>query len=746
MSLSLLAAGAASAQVSVPWPSERPPAPLAPREVQFPPYELKTLANGMQVIAVAHHEQPIVSLRLLVKTGAVNDPEGKTGVSSLASVLLDQGTTTRSAQDIANQIDFIGGALGTGSGSDLTFVNALVMKDSFDFGLELLNDVVRNPAFADEELDRQKQQIISSLQVNEQDPDYIAATVFDRLVWGFHPYGVPASGTAETLAAITRADLQAYHRAYFVPNNMILAVVGDIQPAEAFAAVEKVFGGWARAEVPAIRAAEPPPPTRRIVIIDRPDAVQTEIRVGQLAIPRRHPDYMAWDLAVKVLGGEGGNRLHQVLRSARGLTYGASADTEARKYGGSFVAETDTRTETTAEALRLMVDEFSRLQRERVRQIELSGAQDYLSGSFPLTIETPNEIATQILNVLFYELPVGEIGTFRERVTAVTPDDIQRVAREYIRPDRLSIVLVGNARFFVQQLSQMGFSGMEIIPVNELDLTSPTLRGETRRAGLPPEGGSYVAAGGVNVAVASVASGFSRKVAFAPQAATAAARLTDPALELINRVIRVKGGLGPLKNVRSVVADAQTTLRLEQPLVSTTRTYVVYPGKFRVDATVNGAEVVQVFNAGAAWVRDPGGVHDAPTAMRDDFAAAVERDIIPLLIAAAEGRVTARLLPDEGRGDAALKVLELRGPQLPPTRLYINQQMLVARQAYSTPGPDGTPVQVEELFSDYRPVEGIRVPFEASVRRDGRPLLDRTLTRMVINGPVDDTLFARPQQ
>ena len=732
-----LVAAPATAQVSVPWPSERPPAPLAPREVQFPPYEMKTLANGLQVIAVAHHEQPIVSLRLLVRAGAANDPDGKSGVASLAAILLDQGTTSRSAQEIANQIDFIGGALGTGSGSDLTFVNALVMNDAFDFGLELLHDVARNPAFADEEIDRQKQQIISSLQVNEQDPDYIAATVFDRLVWGFHPYGVPSSGTPGSLAAITRADLQAYHRAHFVPNNMILAVVGDVQPAAAFAAVEKVFGSWAGGEVPAIRAADPPPPTRRIVIVDRPDAVQTEIRVGQLAIPRKHPDYMAWDLAVKVLGGEGANRLHQVLRSARGLTYGASADTEARKHGGSFVAETDTRTETTAEALRLMVDEFSRLQRERVRQIELSGAQDYLSGSFPLTIETPNEIATQILNVLFYELPVSEIGSFRERVQAVTPDDIQRVAREYIRPDRLSIVLVGNARLFVQQLAQMGFSNMEIISVDQLDLTSPTLRRETRRAGLPPEGGSHVDI---------VASGFSRKAAYLPaQAATAAARQDDPARELIARLVRVKGGLGPLKNVRSVVADAQTTLRLDQPLVSTTRTYVVYPDRFRVDAKVNGADVVQVFNAGTAWVRDPGGVHEAPTAMRNDFAAAVTRDIIPLLIGAAEGRVTARLLPDEGRGEAALKVVELRGPELQPTRLYINQQMLVARQTYSAPGPDGAPVQVEEIFSDYRPVEGIRIPFEASVRRNGQPLLDRTLTRVVINGAVDPQLFTRPQ-
>ena len=178
---------------------------------------------------------------------------------------------------------------------------------------------------------------------------------------------------------------------------------------------------------------EPPPPTRRIVVVDKPDAVQTEIRVGMLAIPRKHPDYLAWDLAVKILGGEGANRLHNVLRSERGLTYGASADTEARKQAGDFVAETDTHTETTGEVLRLMVDEFSRLQRERPFERELSGAQAYLAGSFPLTIETPNDIATEVLNVLFYDLPVEEIGTFPQRVQAVTPDDILRVARQ-VRP------------------------------------------------------------------------------------------------------------------------------------------------------------------------------------------------------------------------------------------------------------------------------------------------------------------------
>ena len=727
----VLSANLAHAQIPN-WPSERPPRPLAAREVKFPPYEIRTLPNGMQVIVVLHHEQPAVSMRLLVRAGSVQDLPGKAGVANLSASLLDQGTTTKSAQQIADQIDFIGGALGTGSGSDLSFVNVIVMKDSFGVGMDLLADVARNPAYAQEEIDRQKQQVISNLRVNQGDPDYIASVLFDRLVYGFHPYGLPNSGTPETLAAITRADLQAYHRRNFVPNNMILAIVGDITSDEAFAAAGRVFGGWPRGAIEPLKIVEPPPPTRRIVIVDKPDAVQTEIRVGQLAIPRKHQDYLAWDLAVKILGGEGANRLHRVLRSERGLTYGAAADTEARKQAGDFVAETDTRTETTGEALRLMVDEISKLQRDRVFERELSDAQAYLAGSFPLTIETPNEIATQVLNVVFYELPVEEIGTFRERVQRVTPDDILRVARFYVRPDRLSIVLVGNAAEFVPQLKRVGFADFEVIPINELDLMSATLRAAKPRA-------SFEAAPGYDLARTLV------QAAYAPQAAQAAQ--SDPkAVDLLKKVIGAKGGLDALRRVKTVVADADTTFTMEQgTLISKTKTYVVYPDKFRVDANVAGAQVVQVYNAGNAWVRDPGGVREVPPEMRDEFGASVRRDTIPLLIAAAEGKLGLRLLPDEGAEGRVFKVLELSGPQMPAVRMYIDMQSLIARQSFSTTGPDGKPLQAEEVFSDYRRVEGVQVPFRADVRRGSQVILSRTLTNVSLNTPVDDTLFVRPQ-
>ena len=734
----VLCASVASAQVRD-WPSERAPRPLAARDVKFPPYEMRTLRNGLQVIAVLHHEQPAVSMRLLVRAGSVQDPPGKIGVASLAASLLDQGTTTRSAGQIADQIDFIGGAMGTGSGSDLSFVNVVVMKDSFAVGLDMLADVARSPAFAPEEIERQKQQTISSLQVNQNDPDYVANVLFDRLVYGFHPYGLPNSGTPETLAAITREDLQAYHRRHFVPNNAVLAIVGDVTGDEAFAGAERVFGTWPRADVPPVKITDPPPPTRRVIVVDKPDSVQTEIRVGQLAIPRKHPDYMAWDLAVKILGGEGANRLHRVLRSERGLTYGASADTEARKQAGDFVAETDTRTETTGEALRLMIDEFSKLQRERVFERELADAQAYLAGSFPLTIETPNDIATQVLNVVFYELPVEEIGTFRERVQAVTPDDIQRVARQYVRPDRLSIVLVGNAAAFTPQLRQVGFPDFEVIPIELLDVTSATLKREARRVASFEPFEPFAPFSSARAAYTR--SQVNPNIPGAPNVSN------DPnALAVLKRVVEARGGLAALKKVRTVVADAETTFQMDQgPLTSPTTTYVSYPDRFRVDATVGTARVVQVYNAGAAWIQDPSGLHDAPPPMRDEFAASVRRDTIPLLIDAVEGRLAVKLLPEEGRDGRTLRVLEIGGAQVPPVKLYIDPQYLIARQMFTAAGPDGLPVQAEEVFSDYRRIEGVQVPFKADVVRSGRVILSRTLKNVTLNGPLDDKLFARPQ-
>jgi len=309
---------------------------LAARGVNFPPYEIRTLDNGLQVVAVLHHEQPVVSMRMIVRAGAAVDPTGKAGLADLAASLLDQGTTTMSASELNDAIDFMGGGMGAGAATDLTYINVLVMKDSFETGLKMLSDMARHPAFAPEEIERKRRQTLSTLQVNFEDPGFIADTVFDRLVYGFHPYGLPQSGTPDTLASITRQDLVEFHERNFVPNNAIIAIVGDVTADEAFDGVKKIFGDWQRRELSRPEFVVPPDPSKRVVIINKPDAVQTEVRVGHLGIKRGNSDYMPVNLMMRILGGEGANRLHQVLRTERGLTYGAKADMGALLESGDF--------------------------------------------------------------------------------------------------------------------------------------------------------------------------------------------------------------------------------------------------------------------------------------------------------------------------------------------------------------------------------------------------------------------------
>lgn len=694
------------------WPSERPPRPIAARDVKFPPYAVKTLANGLQVIAVSHHEQPAVSVRLIVRAGAAQDPDDKPGVASLAATLLDQGTTTKTAEQIANAVDSIGGAMGTGAGSDLSFINAVVMKDSLNFGLDIVADVAQHPAFAAEEIERQRQQSLSGMQVSYDDPEFLANIVFDRLVYGFHPYGRPQTGTPQSVAAITRADLLAFHKKWFGANNAILAIVGDVTADEAFAGAERAFGKWAKSEAEPVKAVDPPPPTRRLVVIDKPGAVQTEIRVGNVAIPRKHDDFMALDLASKVLGGEGANRLHRVLRSERGLTYGAAADFNALKQAGDIVAQTNTRSETTGETLRLIVDEIWKIQRERVGERELEGAQEYLTGSFPLTIETPSQIALQILNAVFFGLNMSDLQTYRERVNAVRIDDLQRVARGYLHPDRLTIVLVGDAAAFTRQLPGAGFDKFEVIPAAELDLFSADLRRKpaAARGGYQPA--SYLV--------------------------SRTAEQSDAAKMLLNKAIASKGGLAKLQGIKTVrVEGTMTSQSIGEPVAFPVVTSIEYPDRFRVDANMPQGKVSQVYANGAYWVEGPDGVRSLNADQAGPIRAAVERDTVRLLVGAAAGQLIVREVDAEAPEFGAL---EVSGGGIAPVTLIINRDNgLIEKAHYS--GPDG---RSEEIYSDYRNVSGIQVPFHTVLRRGGTAPIQRDVKTIRYNVPLPAALFTRP--
>ncbi len=748
--LSIFLCVALAAAQSAAWPTERPPQPLPARDIKFPPYEIQTLPNGLQVVVVMHHEQPAVTMRLLIRAGTASDPREKLGLAHLAASLLDQGTRSMTADQMNDAVDFIGGAMGAGAGTDLTFVNMVVMKDSFDTGLKMLSDMARQPAFDPAEIERQRQQMVSGLKVSAEDPGYIANSVFDRLVYGFHPYGMPDNGTPETLAALTRDDLIAFHGRFFMPNNAILAIVGDVTAPEAFVAARKVFGDWQKRDLPAQTFIGPPDPTRRVIVVNKPDAVQTEVRVGHIGIPRTHPDYMAVNLAIRILGGEGSNRLHQVLRTERGLTYGAQANMDTLKESGDFEAETNTRSEATGEVLRLIVDEFWRLQRERVGERELDGAKAYLTGSFPLTIETPEAIAMQVVNALFYGLPLEELQNFRERVNRVTPDDIQRVAKALLRPDRLSVVLVGNSAAFASQLSGVGFGTFETVELADLDLTSASFKRATVKADAGGAGWAG-SAGGAGRAGRPGGAGWSRGLnadVVNYQQAPLASRPSDSATPdeiakaaaMIDKVIAAKGGLEKLRGLKSIVArQTQASRRPDGESTVETTNYIEYPNHLRVETEGQ----VQAFDGTRVWMKDKRGLHDAPEMFAREMSAGLRRDMVALLLAAKDGTLAARLLPDVKEAEGRIShALELSATDLNPIVLYVDpESSLILKRLYTADAP-GRPV-VEEEFYDYRAVDGIQFAFRA-MQRVGSVSVERRVTDVKLNSNIDPSLFKRP--
>jgi hypothetical protein len=456
--------------------------------------------------------------------------------------------------------------------------------------------------------------------------------------------------------------------------------------------------------------------------------------VGHIGIQRKHPDYMAVNLAIRILGGEGSNRLHNVLRTQRALTYGAQANMDALKESGDFVAQTNTRSDATAEVLRLTFDEFWRLQRDPVSERELADAKAYMTGSFPLTIETPDAIAMQVLNVVFYGLPIEDLQNYRDRVNAVTVEDIQRVARAYLRPDRLSVVLVGNVAAFGSSLKGVGFNSYETVELASLDLTTADFRRAGGRAGAPVLG--------------RFRSASTRPVAYQPSSASVAPMAPQDGAQakaLLERAIEAKGGLQKLRAIKGITAKTTTTMAGPEGRVQAeATTYLEYPNRVRVETKLPDLLSIQVYDGEHAWVRDPQGLHDVPERFVRDLQSSLRRDTIALLLAAVDGSVSVRAL-QEIRSDTGIvqQGLELTGPGLEPVVLYINPSTgLIAKQTYVAGGP-GQPI-IEESFSDYRVVDGVQVAHTAAVRRAGQLMLERRVNVISINPPLDPALFTRP--
>jgi len=459
------------------WARDRqyPPTVPAPKPMVLPAPTERTLSNGLRVVAIERHSLPIVTLRLVAKAGAEADPPNLSGTAGFVAGLLDEGTTSRTSLQIAELVDQAGGVIDTGADWDESYVSLSVLADHARMAFDLVADMATHPAFTPGEIERGRQQLLSSLEILHRDPSYLADAIFAQAIFAGTPYNHTAEGTLDSVRRITRDDLRRFHELNYRPGNSILAVVGDISAADAFARAEGSFGSWkeeaASIPDPAPRQeSQPPLPGRQIIVIDKPDAVQTEIRVGNRAIRRNSPDYDALTMANQILGGPATNRLFHSLRSEHGLTYGASSDLVSHATVGSWVAKTSTRTPETMKALNLILDEMKRLRDHEPSDAELDATRSYLTGHLALEFETSEDIASQVLQLMVYNLPLDYWNNFPASLDNVNRQEAWDRIRQYLDPDRALIVLVGNASGFEKDVRKLGDT--RIIPISALHLSA----------------------------------------------------------------------------------------------------------------------------------------------------------------------------------------------------------------------------------------------------------------------------------
>lgn len=459
-------------------PQATPPPPTAPRSVQFPKPVEKTLPNGLRVIVVQRSGMPLVTARLVIKSGGEVDPNDLAGAADMTAALLTRGTRTRSATQIAEQIEALGGFINSSAGWDSSAVSVDVLSARIGAALEVFADVVRNPAFKDEEIERLRRQNLNNLKVQLGQPGALARFAAARVVFRDAPYGHPLGGTPESLPRIKREDIARIHATYYRPDNAILIIGGDMTPADGFALAQKYFGDWAKPATDMMKTQVVTPVSearnRRIIVIDMPDAGQAAVLAARSAISREDPDYFRGVVTNAVLSGYSG-RLNWEIRVKRGLSYGASSTLDTRRWAGSFVASAQTKNDKAAEVAALTLGELGKVTTNDVAESELKTRKASLIGGFARGLETNNGVVSQVASLALHGLSLDEINRFVSNVDAIKPADVRKFASANLPTESTSVIIVGDAKQFLPEL-QKQFTQVEVIPVAELDLNTASLR------------------------------------------------------------------------------------------------------------------------------------------------------------------------------------------------------------------------------------------------------------------------------
>jgi predicted Zn-dependent peptidase len=446
-----------------------PPELGPPPALALPELQEHTLSNGLQIILMETHQVPVVQINIVVYGGSAYDPARQSGLATMMADMMDEGAGMRDALELADAIDFLGARIGVGAGTHTLSATLYTPRSKLDDALPLLADVLLRPTFPEEELERKRLSRLTQILHAHDEPRAIASALFAKALYGDdHPYGRPRLGDEASTRSITVDDLRRFHDTYVKANNAVIIAVGDVTPAVFLPKLERAFGSWNTGNVPSPSWPEAAQVGRtEVLLVDKPGAPQSEIRIGRIGAPRRTDDYYALEVMNTVLGGSFTSRLMQNLREDKGYTYGARSSFAFRVMAGPFLASSAVQTDATDKSL---VEFFKELEaiREPVPDEELDRAKNYQALGFPGNFQSVGAIAGNLEDIAVYDLPRDYFNRYVEGILAITPREVRDAAREYVVPDQLLVVVVGDRATIENGIRALNLGPMRVLSVEDV--------------------------------------------------------------------------------------------------------------------------------------------------------------------------------------------------------------------------------------------------------------------------------------
>lgn len=671
-------------------------------QVQVPKPTRYELPNGIIVYLLEDHELPMVTMSARIRTGSRFEPKAKAGLAEITgSVMRTGGTTNRSGDDLDKELDRIGAAVETSISRSAGSAVASVLNKDADRALIIMADLLQHPAFPQDKIDLAKEEVRDSISRRNEDAGGIGQREFSRIIYGKDsPYTtIPEYSTLDN---IKRADLVAFHHQFFQPENVLLGVWGDFKTDEMKAKIAQAFGSWARGGqprpvIPKIEKSSSSKPSG-VYFINKDDVNQSSVFLGRIGGRLDDPDYPATELAAEILGGGFGSRLFDTVRSDMGLAYSVSADWGVNfDYPGVFEATGGTKSESTAKMIQGIQTEMRKLRTGNITDTEFAHAKDTILKGTAFDFDSTDKVMSRLMTYEYYGYPPDTLQRFQEGVKKATKADIAKAAQQYLDPTDMPIVVVGNKNELKDTLKTFG-------PITEIDVTIPKANAET----------------------------------IAPLNAETSAQ----GKKLIAQAREALGGAA-VTGVKDYTQKASMSLITPQgEMAMQTDNAVKLPNMARQSVGTPMGTMLTVFNGNKGWMKAPNGTQELPPSAA---AEAMASETLVLMATADQPGVQLQALGSrQFAGKPVDAVLMSDAARKISVKFYLDPQThLMLGKAYDG-DLMGAPGEIEEVYSDYREVNGVRVPFHIVLQQNGQKRGEVKVSEMKINTGVADTLFAKP--